>query len=73
MVLSERNEDTRQVPLPNNFIESNIMIKGIAVNESTVNKSSCNSFGNSKRHTGEYDDGHECDKNSNDKFVKDAV
>ena len=31
-------------------IESNIVIKGIAVIKSTANKSSCNSFGNSKIH-----------------------
>ena len=31
-------------------LESNIMIKGIAIVKSTANKSSCNSFGNSKRH-----------------------
>ena len=28
-------------------LESNIMIKGIAIVKSTANKSSCNSFGNS--------------------------
>ena len=31
-------------------IESTIMIKGIATIKSTANKSSCNSFGDSKRH-----------------------
>ena len=30
-------------------LESNIMIKGIAIVKSTTNKSSCNSFGDSKR------------------------
>ena len=30
------------------------MIKGIAIIKSTANKSSCNSFGNSKIYTGEY-------------------
>ena len=51
------------------------MIKGIAIVKSTANKSSCNSFGGSKRHipVGEYGEGHECDKSSNDKFVKYAV
>ena len=29
-------------------LESNIMIKGIAIVKSTANKSSCNSFGDSK-------------------------
>ena len=32
------------------ILESNIMIKGIAIIKSTANKSSCNIFGNSKRH-----------------------
>ena len=40
-------------------LESNIMIKGIVIVMSTANKSSCNSFGDSKRHTGEYNEGHE--------------
>ena len=31
-------------------LESNIMIKGIAIMKSTANKSSCNSFGDSKTH-----------------------
>ena len=31
-------------------VESNIMIKGIAIVKSTANKSSCNSFGDGKRH-----------------------
>ena len=31
-------------------IESNIMTKGIAIVKSTANKSSCNSFGDSKKH-----------------------
>ena len=54
-------------------LESNIMIKGIAIVKSTANKSSCKSFGDSKIHI-EYDEGsHECDKSSNDKFVKCAV
>ena len=30
-------------------LKSNIMIKGIAIIKSTANKSSCNSFGDSKR------------------------
>ena len=47
-------------------LESNIMIKGIAISKSTDNKSSCNSFG-------EYDEGHEYEQSSNDKFVKYAV
>ena len=47
------------------------MIQGIAIIKSTANKS--NSFGDSKRHTGEYDEGHEYDKSSNDKFVKYVV
>ena len=39
------------------------MIKSILV-KSTGNKSSCNSFGASKRHnTGEYEEGHKYDKN----------
>ena len=49
------------------------MIKGIAIIKSTANKSSCNSFGDSKTYTGKYDEGHEYDKSSNDKFVKYAV
>ena len=51
------------------------MIKGITIVKSTA-KSSCNSFSENKRqrvYTGEYDEGHECDKSSNDKFVKYAV
>ena len=31
-------------------LESNIMIKGIAIIKSTANKSSCNSFGDGRRH-----------------------
>ena len=31
--------------------ESNVMMKGIAIVQSTANKSSCNSFCDSKRHT----------------------
>ena len=54
-------------------LESNIMIKGIAIVKSTASKSSCNSFGDSKTYTGEYNEGQECDKSSNDKFVKYAV
>ena len=48
------------------------MIKGITIIKSTANKSSCNSFGDSKRHidNGEYDEGHDCYKSSNDKLVK---
>ena len=42
--------------------ESNIMIKGIAIIKSTANKRSCNSFGNSKTYTSEYDEGHEYEK-----------
>ena len=38
-VLSYRSEQ---------YYESNIMIKGIAIVKSTSNKSSCNSFGDSK-------------------------
>ena len=50
---------------------SNIMIKGIALVKYTANKSSCNTFGDSRRHyTGEYDEGHGYDKSNNDKFVK---
>ena len=41
------------------------MIKGIAIVKSTANKSSYNSFGDSKTYTGEYDKGHKCDKSSN--------
>ena len=33
-----------------NVLESSIMIKGIAIIKSTANKSSCNSFGDSKIH-----------------------
>ena len=40
------------------------IISRISINESTANKSSCNSFGNDK------DKGHEYDKSSNDKFEK---
>ena len=54
-------------------LESNIMIKGIAIIKSTANKSSCISFSDSKRHTDGYDEGHKCDKSSNDKFVKYSV
>ena len=58
MVLSERNEETGKLPLPINFahvkfqdvLESNIIIQGIAIVESTAKKNSCNSFGDSKRH-----------------------
>ena len=32
------------------IIESNIAIKGITIVKSTANKSSCNSFGDNKRH-----------------------
>ena len=52
-------------------LESNIII--IAIVKSAANKSSCNSLANSKTYTGEYDEGHECDKSSNDKFVKYVV
>ena len=45
------------------------MIKGIAIDKSVANKSSCNSFGDSKT----YDEGHAYDKSRNDKFVKYAV
>ena len=55
-------------------LESNIVIKGIAKIKSTANKSSCISFGDSKKtYTSEYDEGHEYDKSSNDTFVKYAV
>ena len=54
-------------------LESSVVIKGIAIVKSTANKCSCNSFGANKRHTDGYDGGHECDKSSNDKFVKYAV
>ena len=57
-------------------LESNIMLEGIAVVKSTATKSSCSSFGDSKIYIyipGEYDEGHDCDKSSNDKFVKYAV
>ena len=50
-------------------LESNIVIKGIAIVKSAANTSSCNS----KRYTSECDEGHKCDKSSNDKFVKYAV
>ena len=50
-------------------LESNIVIKGIAIVKSTTKKSSCNSFGDSKTYAGEYNE----DKSSNDKFVKYAV
>ena len=50
------------------------MIKGIVIVKTSANKSSCNCFGDSKKTcTGEYDEGHECDKNSNDKFMKYAT
>ena len=54
-------------------LESNVVIKENAIVKFTANKSSGNSFGNNKRHTGKYDEGHEYDKRSNDKFVKYAV
>ena len=61
-------------------LESNIVIKGIAVIKSTANKSSCNSFGNSKRHilvntmkVMNTTKVMNMIKNSNDKFVKYAV
>ena len=54
-------------------LERNVMIKGIVIIKFTTNKSSCSSFGNSKTYIGEYDEGHECNKSSNNKFVKYAV
>ena len=36
-------------------LESNIMIKGIAIVKTTANMGSCNSLGDSKKHTSEYD------------------
>ena len=57
-------------PLKFQFVlESSIMIKGIAMVKSTVNTNNCNSFVNIERH----DEGHECNKSSNDKFMKNAV
>ena len=50
-------------------LESNIKIKRIAIVKSTANKCSCNSFGNNKTYTCKHDEGHECDKSSNDKFA----
>ena len=50
-------------------LESNIVIKGITIVKFVANKSSCNGFGDSKRHTSEYNKDHECDKSSNDKFL----
>ena len=55
------------------ILERNIMIKGITIVKCTANKSSCNSVSNSKTYTGKYNEGHEHDKSSNDKFVKYAV
>ena len=80
MVLSERNERPG-LPMQTilcslkfqDVLESNVMIKGTAIVKSTAYKSSCNSFSDSKRHTSEYDESHECNKSSNDKFVKYAV
>ena len=51
-------------------LESNVVIKGIAIINSTSKKCSCNSFGDSKTYIGKYDDGHGCDKSNNDNFVK---
>ena len=55
------------------FLDSYIMITGIAIIKSTANKSSCNILAAEKTYTGEYDEGREYDKTSNDKFVKCAV
>ena len=55
------------------ILESNIVIKGIVIVKPIANKSSCSSFGDSKTNTGKYDEGHECNQNSNNKFVKYAV
>ena len=52
------------------------MIRGIAIVKSTAKKSSCNNFGNIKRHIPVNTinaEGHEYYKRSNDKFVKYAV
>ena len=55
-------------------IKSNILIKGIAIVNSTATKSRYTSFGKMQNtYTPEYNEGHEYDKSSNDKFVKYAV
>ena len=54
-------------------LESTIMISGITIVKSTVNKAVAIVLATTKTYTSEYDEGHECDKSNNDKFVKYAV
>ena len=78
MVLSERVTLVKTMLHMLKFqdvLERNILIKGIAIIKSTANKSSYNNFFDSKTSYshGEYDEGHECDKSINDKFMKYTV